>query len=505
MGEKYIGALDSGTTSTRFMVFDQRGQTVAQAQEEHTQIFPAQGWVEHDPMEIWENACRVMLAALQQANVTASDLAAIGITNQRETTVVWDRQSGRPVYNALVWQDIRTDAICAAWQADGIEPEVSRITGLPISPYFAASKIRWILDHIEDGHRRAQTGSLCCGTIDSWLLWHLTEERRFLTDVTNASRTLCMDLRTLAWDPGLLQTFGIPECLLPEIRPSSHPEAYGYTSAQGPLGLAVPICAVLGDQQAAMVGQTCFKPGEAKNTYGTGCFVLLNTGTEIVQSNNGLITTVAYAFDQSPPVYALEGSIAMGGATVQWLRDEMEMISTAAESEEWAARVPDSGGCFLVPAFSGLLAPHWRSEARGVLVGLTRFVTKAHVIRAALEAICYQSREVLDAMQEDSSMTLSSLHVDGGATANQFLMQLQANIQGVEVVRPQQAETTSQGAAYAAGLAVGYWNSLEELRKNYRGDCRWRPQNSTQEREAGYRQWRKAVTRTWDWAEQSSL
>ncbi len=501
MAAQFVGAIDAGTTSTRFMVFDRRGQVVAQAQKEHTQIFPARGWVEHDPVELWDNTCAVIRAALQQRNLTAADLAAIGITNQRETTVIWERKSGQPVYNALVWQDVRTAGICTTWQADGLEPEVSRITGLPLSPYFAASKICWILDHLEDGRGRAQRGELCCGTIDTWLLWHLTADQRFVIDVTNASRTLCMDLQTLAWDDGLLQTFGIPARLLPEIWPSSHAAAYGHTSTHGPLEGTVPICGVLGDQQAATVGQTCFASGEAKNTYGTGCFVLLNTGTEIVRSRNGLVTTVAYVLDQAAPVYALEGSIAMGGATIQWLRDEMEMIATAAESEEWAARVPDCGGCYLVPAFSGLLAPHWRSDARGVLVGLTRYVTKAHVIRAALEAICYQSREVLDAMQEDSGMPLTRLHVDGGATANNFLMQLQADIQGVEVVRPRVAETTSLGAAYAAGLAVGYWASLAELRDNYREDRRWQSQTSQDERETGYSQWRKAVTRTLGWTD----
>ncbi len=500
MAKQFIGAIDSGTTSTRFMVFDHLGHVVVQAQKEHSQIFPAQGWVEHDPGEIWQNTCEVIQSAMCQGDLNASDLAAIGITNQRETTVIWDRQTGESVYKALVWQDVRTAKICAAWQADGLEPEIRRITGLPISPYFSASKICWILDHIRDGRGRAQRGELCCGTVDTWLLWHLTADQRFVMDVTNASRTLCMDLKTLAWDPGLLEVFGIPECLLPEICSSSHADAYGHTAIQGPLGGSVPICGVLGDQQAATVGQTCFDRGEAKNTYGTGCFVLLNTGTEVVRSQNGLISTVAYAFGEDPPTYALEGSIAMGGATVQWLRDEMEMISSASETADWAARVPDSGGCYLVPAFSGLLAPHWRSDARGVLVGLTRYVTKAHVIRAALEAICYQSREVLDAMQEDSDLPLTSLHVDGGATANPFLMQLQANIQGVEVVRPLLAETTSLGAAYAAGLAVGYWKSLDELKRNYQEDRRWLPQTSEQEREAGYAQWRKAVTRTFDWA-----
>jgi len=499
--DRFVGALDAGTGSIRFMIFDRHGQVIAQAQKAHAQIFPAQGWVEHDPMEIWDNTCEVIRTALQQRDLTARDLAAIGITNQRETTVIWERKTGLPVYNALVWQDVRTAGICAAWQAAGLEPEISRITGLPLSPYFAASKICWILDHVAEGRRRARRGELCCGTIDTWLLWRLTADRRFVTDVTNASRTLCMDLQTLDWDPGLLQTFDIPERLLPAIRPSSHPAAYGRTSPQGPLGGAVPICGVLGDQQAAMVGQTCFGPGEAKNTYGTGCFVLLNTGTEIVRSRHGLLTTVAYAFDQTPPVYALEGSIAMGGATIQWLRDEMEMIATAAESAEWAARVPDCGGCYLVPAFSGLLAPYWRSDARGVLAGLTRYVTKAHVVRAALEAICYQSREVLDAMQEDSGMALSNLHVDGGATANDFLMQLQADIQGVTVVRPQLAETTSLGAAYAAGLAAEYWDSLAELRDHYREDRRWQPRISPEEREAGYSQWRKAVTRTLNWTD----
>lgn len=499
MPQQYIGAIDSGTTSTRFMVFDREGNVVARAQREHRQIFPAQGWVEHDPIEIWNNTCDVLRSGLHRAGLSPSDLVALGITNQRETTVVWERATGQPVHNALVWQDMRTDPICAGWREEGLEPAASQVTGLPISPYFAASKIRWLLDHVENGQARAARGELCFGTIDTWLLWHLTDDRRFITDATNASRTLCMDLSTLAWDAGMLDAFGVEQASLPAILPSSHPDAYGSTAADGPLQARVPICGVLGDQQAATVGQACFVPGEAKNTYGTGCFLLLNTGPEIVRSRNGLISTVAYHFEGEPPVYALEGSIAMGGATVQWLRDELELIADAAATEDLAASVPDSGGCYLVPAFSGLLAPHWRSDARGVLAGLTRYVTKAHIARAALEAICYQTREVLDAMQEDCGSSLAALHVDGGATANNLLMQLQADIQGVTVVRPRVVETTSLGAAYAAGLAAGFWDSLEDLRGNWREDRRWDPAVGADEREKGYRMWRKAVARTLDW------
>ena len=501
MSAEYVGALDAGTTSTRFMVFDRRSRVVAQAQREHAQIFPAQGWVEHDPKEIWDNACRVIQDALRQADLASSALATVGITNQRETTVIWDRRTGEPVYNAIVWQDVRTDSICAAWRERGLEAEINRIAGLPISPYFAASKIAWILDQVEDGKARARRGELRFGTVDSWLLWHLTSDQRHVTDATNASRTMFMDLATRTWNEDLLAALDIPMALLPDIVPSSTPTGFGQTAREGPFERSIPIGGVLGDQQAATVGQTCFLPGEAKNTYGTGCFVLLNTGLEMVRSRNGLLTTLAYEFAGQPPVYALEGSIAMGGATVQWLRDEMKLIDDAAETEEWASRVPDSGGCYFVPAFSGLLAPHWRSDARGAIVGLTRFVTKAHLIRAALEAICYQSREVLDAMHRDSGIPLETLHVDGGATVNRFLMQLQADILGVTVAKPAVAETTSLGAAYAAGLATGFWESADDLKAEFSLQESWHPTLSASKRANGYSQWQKAVARTLNWAE----
>ncbi len=501
MSAQYIGALDAGTTSTRFIVFDHEARIVIQAQRDHAQIFPRQGWVEHDPMEIWSNACLVMQQALDRAQLRPEALAAIGITNQRETTVIWDRHTGQPVYNAIVWQDLRTEALCTAWTEQGLSPDLARITGLPVSPYFAASKIRWILEHTENGGQRAARGELCFGTIDTWLLWQLTRDHRHVTDVTNASRTLFMDLARREWHEGLLDRLGIPGEILPAIWPSSHADGFGTTDPQGPLGQAVPVTAVLGDQQAATVGQTCFQPGEAKNTYGTGCFLLLNTGPDIIQSQHGLISTVAYQFGTAPAVYALEGSIAMGGATVQWLRDEMELITAAADTEALAASVADNGGCYFVPAFSGLFAPHWRADARGVIVGLTRYVTKAHLARATLEAICYQSREVLDAMQEDSGVQLDVLHVDGGATANHFLMQLQADILGTPVAKPVVAETTSLGAAYAAGLATGFWTSPAELKANFRIAERWIPNSTPTERRTGLAQWHKAVQRSLNWAE----
>ncbi len=500
MSEQYIGALDAGTTSTRFIIFDHEARIVSQVQRDHTQIFPQQGWVEHDPLEIWTNAGLVMQQALAKAQLRPEALAAIGITNQRETTVVWDRHTGIPVYNAIVWQDLRTEPLCTEWTKQGLAPDLARITGLPISPYFAASKIRWILDNTEDGIQKAARGDLCFGTIDTWLLWQLTADNRHVTDVTNASRTLFMDLHQCEWHEGILAALGIPGEILPTILPSSDAHGYGTTDPKGPLGQSVPIMAVLGDQQAATVGQTCFKPGEAKNTYGTGCFLLLNTGTDIIQSQNGLISTVAYQFGASSPCYALEGSIAMGGATVQWLRDEMGLIADASETEQLASDVTDNGGCYFVPAFSGLFAPHWRADARGVIVGLTRYVTKAHLVRAALEAICYQTREVLDAMQEDSGVPLEVLHVDGGATVNNFLMQLQADVLGTPVAKPVIAETTSLGAAYAAGLATGYWGSVEELKANLQIAARWEPNSTAEERRAGLALWNKAVQRTLNWA-----
>ncbi len=501
MSARYIGALDAGTTSVRFMVFDRDARVVAQAQKEHRQIFPQQGWVEHDPLEIWANCAEVMRTVLSSTGLTGNDIEAIGITNQRETTVIWERTTGRPIYNAIVWQDTRTDQLCNQWLADGLEQEIAHRSGLPVSPYFASSKIRWILDHTDDSMARARRGDLCFGTIDTWLLHRLSADHGHVTDVTNASRTMCMNLETLDWDDSLLAALDIPAAILPEIVPSSSPDALGVTAPDGPLGTQVPICGILGDQQAATVGQACLSPGEAKNTYGTGCFLLLNTGRDIRRSAKGLISTVAYQFGDLPAVYALEGSVAMGGATVQWLRDEMQMIDEAADSETLAASVPDNGGCYLVPAFSGLFSPWWRSDARGVLAGLTRYVTKAHVVRAALEAICFQSRDVLDVMLEEGSVAMPRLHVDGGATANGFLMQLQADILGIPVARPAITETTSLGAAYAAGLATGYWESEEAIRSGFRVDRVWQPAITAQERDALHAHWLKAVDRTLNWVD----
>jgi glycerol kinase len=497
---QYIGALDSGTTSTRFMLFDAAGSVVAYDQREHRQIFPQSGWVEHDPLEIWERTRQVIGATLAKAQITAADLAAVGVTNQRETAVIWEKASGQPVYNAIVWQDTRTDRLCRELQESGHAERITRKTGLPIATYFSGPKIRWLLDNVPGLRSRAERGELLFGTVDSWLIWNLTGGQH-VTDVTNASRTLLMNLETLDWDEELLDLLGVPRALLPTIRPSSDPAFYGKTLATGPFLGEIPVCGALGDQQAATVGQSCFQPGEAKNTYGTGCFMLLNTGTEIVHSQNGLLTTVCYQLGDQPAVYALEGSIAMAGATVQWLRDNLGLIQHAAESEALAQSVDDTGGCYLVPAFSGLFAPYWRSDARGVLVGLTRYINRAHIVRAALESICYQTREVLEAMNADCGVPLRALKVDGGATANNFLMQLQADILGVEVIRPRVAETTSLGAAYAAGLAVGFWQNLEELRANWQVDRRWQPQIDDAAREAGFAGWKKAVTRTFDWVE----
>ncbi len=495
-----VGAIDSGTTSSRFMLFDSAGQVVAYDQREHRQIFPQSGWVEHDPLEIWERTRQVIGATLAKAQVTFADLAAVGITNQRETTVLWERATGKPIYNAIVWQDTRTDRICRQLERDGHAATIYRKTGLPVATYFAGPKIRWLLDNVEGARARAEAGELLFGTVDTWLIWHLTGGEH-ITDVTNASRTMLMDLTTLQWDDELLEILQVPRAILPTIRPSSDPTGYGYTLDTGPFQGKVMLSGALGDQQAATVGQTCFSPGEAKNTYGTGCFMILNTGRELVHSQNGLLTTVCYQFGVAPAVYALEGSIAMGGATVQWLRDNLQLIRHAAESEQIAQSVEDSGGCYFVPAFSGLFAPHWRSDARGVIVGLTRYVNRAHIVRAALEAICYQTREILEAMNADSGVPLRSLKVDGGATANNFLMQLQADILGTDVIRPKVAETTSLGAAYAAGLAVGFWRNLDDLRANWQVDRQWQAQSDEAQRAAGYAGWKKAVTRTFDWVD----
>ncbi len=499
---QFVGALDQGTTSTRFMIFDAAGRDVARRQLEHEQILPSPGCVEHNPVEIAARVDEVIAGGLRAAGLTGRDLAAIGITNQRETTLVWDRTTGRPLHNAIVWQDTRTHGAIAS-----LEPHRALLcerTGLPPATYFSSSKLQWILDHVEGARRAAQRGDALFGTIDAWVIWNLTggpDGGRHLTDVTNASRTQLMDLRTLDWDDELVELFTVPQEMLPRICPSSAGGVYGTTRARGPVGAEVPISGNLGDQQAATVGQVCFTPGEAKNTYGTGNFMLLNTGERIVPSRSGLVTTVAYRFDGSNAVYALEGSIAVTGAAVQWLRDQLEIIRDAAEIEALASTVPDSGGIYFVPAFSGLFAPYWRPDARGAIVGLSRFHTKAHLARATLEAICFQTRAVLEAMAQDSGVRLDVLKVDGGATVNNLLMQLQADILGVPVVRPVVAETTALGAAYAAGVAVGFWRDLDSLRTNWKADRQWEPRWSADQREAAYRGWQKAVERSVNWVE----
>ena len=500
----FVGAIDQGTTSTRFMIFNHAGEEVGRHQLEHEQILPRAGWVEHNPVEIWERTSAVIQSALLQTGLAASDLCALGVTNQRETTFLWDRRTGRPLHNAIVWQDTRTDRIAAALDRDGRGDVIRRKAGLPPATYFSGGKIQWILDSVDGARAAAERGEVLFGNADTWLLWNLTGGRdggEHVTDVTNASRTMLMNLETLDWDDELLGFFGLPRELLPSIRPSSSPRPYGVTRASGPLGGEVVITGDLGDQQAATVGQVCFAPGEAKNTYGTGNFMLLNTGTELVRSKSGLLTTVCYKFGDQAPVYALEGSIAVTGSAVQWLRDQLGIISGAAESEALARQVPDNGGVYFVPAFSGLFAPYWRADARGVIVGLSRFNTNAHLARATLEAICFQSRDVAEAMAADSGVRLETLKVDGGITANELCMQIQADVLGVPVSRPVVAETTALGAAYAAGLAVGFWTSTDELRANWHESKRWSPQWTRQQRDEAYAQWHKAVQRTLDWVD----
>ncbi|NGN95784.1 glycerol kinase GlpK [Nocardioides sp. KC13] len=500
----YVAAVDQGTTSTRCMIFDHGGNEVARHQLEHEQIMPKAGWVEHNPVEIWERTSSVIQTALGRKGLTDKDIAALGITNQRETTVVWNRKTGRPYYNAIVWQDTRTDRIASALDRDERGDIIRRKAGLPPATYFAGGKIQWILENVDGVREAAEAGDAIFGTTDSWVVWNLTGGPNggvHVTDVTNASRTMLMNLETLDWDDELLGFFDIPRQMLPEIRPSSEPKAYGTTLAHGPLKGEIPITGILGDQQAAMVGQVCLDAGEAKNTYGTGNFLLLNTGQELVRSENGLLTTVCYQFGDQPPTYALEGSIAVTGSAVQWLRDQLRVISNAAQSETLAKEVEDNGGVYFVPAFSGLFAPYWRSDARGVIVGLSRFNTSGHIARATLESICYQSRDVADAMEKDSGVRLEVLKVDGGVTVNELCMQIQADVLGVEVSRPVVAETTALGAAYAAGLAVGFWKDTDELRQNWNESKRWKPAWSEEQREAGYAGWRKAVDRTLDWVD----
>ncbi|MEV7015489.1 glycerol kinase GlpK [Streptomyces sp. NPDC093991] len=499
---EFVGAVDQGTTSTRFMIFDHAGNEVAKHQLEHQQILPRSGWVEHDPVEIWERTNTVIQNALRDGNLTASDLRAIGITNQRETTVVWDPRTGRPYYNAIVWQDTRTDSIAAALEREGHGDVIRHKAGLPPATYFSGGKIKWLLDHVDGLREAAEAGHALFGNTDAWVLWNLTGGPNggvHATDVTNASRTMLMNLETLDWDDELLGILGIPRSMLPAIHPSSDPEAFGQARTSRPLGAAVPITGVLGDQHAATVGQVCFSPGEAKNTYGTGNFLVLNTGTELVRSRNGLLTTVAYQFAGSPAVYALEGSIAVTGAAVQWLRDQLKIIGSAPDSEQLARSVQDNGGMFFVPAFSGLFAPYWRSDARGAIVGLSRYNTGGHIARATLEAICYQSRDVVEAMEQDSGVHLDVLKVDGGVTANELCMQIQADVLGVPVSRPVVAETTALGAAYAAGLATGFWNDTDELRSHWQESRRWEPQWDEDRRRQGYEDWKRAVERTLDW------
>jgi glycerol kinase len=500
----FVGALDQGTTSTRFMIFDHGGNEIARHQLEHEQILPQAGWVEHNPTEIWERTRAVIETTLNKTHLRHTDLAALGITNQRETTVVWNRRTGRPYYNAIVWQDTRTDRIASALERDGRGETIRHRAGLPPATYFSGGKIQWILENVEGVREDAERGEAVFGNIDTWVLWNLTggtDGGVHVTDVTNASRTMLMDLETLDWDDQLLSFFGVPRAMLPEIRPSSAPDPYGTTRASGPLRGEVPLSGDLGDQQAATVGQVCFAPGEAKNTYGTGNFLLLNTGGELVRSKAGMLTTVCYRFGDQAPVYALEGSIAVTGSAVQWLRDQLGIISGAAQSESLARQVDDNGGVYFVPAFSGLFAPYWRSDARGAIVGLSRFNNNAHLARATLESICYQSRDVVEAMREDSGVSLDVLKVDGGVTANELCMQLQADVLGVPVSRPVVAETTALGAAYAAGLAVGFWRTTDELRQNWNEDRRWEPEWDEEQREKGYAGWRKAVERTFGWVD----
>jgi glycerol kinase len=501
---KYVAAVDQGTTSTRFMVFDHAGLVVSVHQLEHEQIYPQPGWVEHNPMEIWERTQQVIKAALQKNGIDPKEIAAIGVTNQRETTIVWDKKTGKPYYNAIVWQCTRTKDICEDLAKDGGQDRFRPKTGLPLATYFSGPKIKWILDNVPGVRAAAEKGEALFGNIDTWEIWWLTGGPKggaHVTDVSNASRTMLMNLETLDWDQEILDILGIPRQMLPEIRPSSDPKIYGYTPKDGPLGASIPVCGDLGDQQAALVGQTSFNPGEAKNTYGTGCFMLLNTGTTPVPSKSGLLTTLGYKFGDQPAVYCLEGSIAITGALVQWLRDNLKFFDFSKHIEDYARSVPDSGGIYFVPAFSGLFAPYWRLDARGVIVGLTRYITKAHICRAALEATAYQTREVLDAMEKDSGVRLTALKVDGGMVFNELLMQFQADILGVPVIRPVVAETTSLGTAYAAGLAVGFWDNLDDLRKNWAVDKVWEPKMDPETRERLYRGWLKAVERTFGWVE----
>lgn len=491
----FIGALDQGTSSTRFIVFDNAGKIIGQHQLEHRQLLPKAGWVEHDASEIWERTKEVISGALNEAGIAGSDLAGIGITNQRETTVIWDRTTGKPLANAIVWQDTRTQSFLDTFSNE-VKEKITFKTGLAIAPYFSGSKMNWFINNVPAVKSAIASGNALVGTIDSWLVWNLTGGTH-VTDVTNASRTLLMNLETLDWDDELLGFFEVPRSVLPKIASSA--EVFGKTLLNGPLGAEIPIAGILGDQQAAMVGQTCFERGESKTTYGTGNFALLNTGTEIVRSKNGLLTTVCFKFGDEPARYALEGSVAVTGSAIQWLRDQLGIIKSAPEVEELARSVPDNGGVYFVPAFSGLFAPYWRSDARGAVVGLTRAATRAHLARAALEAICYQTRDVLDAMVADSGAKLVEMRVDGGITANDLCMQMQSDIMGIDVIRPKVIETTALGAAYAAGLATGFFTDKEQLKKNWQEGKRWKADQNSTLATVGLSNWKRAIQRTLDW------
>lgn len=495
MGQKYVMALDAGTTSNRAIIFDVDSKIIGVAQKEFTQHFPQPGWVEHDAEEIWSSMHEVMREALEQSGLVASDIAAIGITNQRETAVIWDRATGRPIYNAIVWQSRQTADICEDLKRQGLVDEFQQKTGLVIDAYFSGTKVKWILDHVEGARARAEKGELAFGTIDTWLLWKLTGGKEHKTDYSNASRTLMFNIKTLEWDEALLKHLTVPKSLLPEVRPSS--EVYGHT-VPSIIGASVPVAGMAGDQQSALFGQNCFSPGEAKNTYGTGCFLLMNTGTDICMSKNGLVTTIAWGLDGKVE-YALEGSIFVGGSAIQWLRDGLRLVDSAPDSEWVAKKVPDAGGVYMVPAFVGLGAPYWDMNARGMIIGLTRGTTKAHIVRATLDSLAYQTRDVLGAMEADSGNRLAALKVDGGAVANNLLMQFQADLLGVPVDRPQITETTALGAAYLAGLATGVWASKEELKKSWQLDTRFTPALDKKDADKLYKGWRKAVKHAANW------
>jgi glycerol kinase len=502
MQKKYVGAIDQGTASTRFILFDHDSKVIASHQLEHKQFYPKPGWVEHDPLEIWENAKKVISNTLMKARIKPEEIAALGITNQRETTVLWNPKTSIPYYNAIVWQDTRTDTICTELVAKYGDDYFRCKTGLPSATYFSGPKIKWLLDNVSGLKKAAQKGELLFGTIDSWLIWNLTGGQKggkHITDVTNASRTMLMNLETLDWDSELLKIMGIPESILPEIRPSSDSNIFGYTFKNGVFLDEIPVCGNLGDQQAALFGQNSTRKGEAKNTYGTGCFLLLNTGQEIVHSHHGLLTTVAYKIDKEPANYALEGSVAMAGSLIQWFRDNFGLITESAEIETLASGVKDNGGLYFVPAFSGLFAPHWNSNARGLMIGLTHYINKKHIARAILEATAFQTREVFEAMEKDSGLELKKLKVDGGMTANDLLMQFQSDILNVEVIRPKITETTALGAAYAAGLAVGFWKNIDDLATNWQAGKIWTPSMKEKTRQVEYSKWKKAVARCKDW------